>query len=115
MPQASEVATELRRIADVFDTDPCAEIVQPELSFYHGHKGTKEQFLAIAKIMPHPFKKSDGWNHEYIVLTHETKALRVRAQIERSKVCTLIAPARPAQYECKPILSAVEEAALGPF
>jgi len=115
MITASAVASELRRIADVFDKSPETKLIQPRLSFYFGYANTKEQFLDLAKVFPRPFDKGDGYDHQQYTLKHETDALEVYAAIDRSKVCTLVEEARPARYECVPILSLEEEAALGKF
>ena len=110
MPTATSIATELRRIADVLDKTPDVDLVKPSLDFYHGYTATKEEFLALAKIFPRPFKKSDGYSHDKVELTHETPSLNVGTSIKRWKVCTLREPARPAVYDCEPLLSQTEEA-----
>lgn len=115
MPTATSIATELRRIADVLDKTPDVDLVKPSLDFYHGYMGTKEQFLAIAKIFPRPFTKGNGYSHDKVEITHESAALNVGASIDRSKVCTLVEPAKPAVYDCVPLLSLEEEQALGAF
>lgn len=112
MPKASEIATELRRIADLFDKEPEIELVQPSLTFYHGYGDTKENFLSLASLFPRPFKKGDGYSHDRLKLTHETRGLEVNASIDRVKVCVLKRAAMPAEYECVPILSSIEEASL---
>jgi hypothetical protein len=112
MPKASEIATELRRIADVLDKQPETEAIKPNLHFYHGYDSTKAQFLNLAAIFPRPYKKGDGWDHKQITLTHETAAVNITASIERDKVCMLKEPARPAVYDCEPLLSQEEEATL---
>ena len=109
MPKASEIARELRAFADHLDKSGDVELIRPDLSFYHGYAATKEQFLHASSVFPRPFKKSDGWDHKQIRLTHETESLRIEASIEKDKVCTLIAPARPAVFECEPLLSQLEE------
>ena len=73
------------------------------------------EFLDLAKVFQRPFDKGDGYDHQQYTLKHETDALEVYAAIDRSKVCTLVEEARPARYECVPILSLEEEAALGKF
>jgi hypothetical protein len=71
----------------------------------------KEAFLALAKILPRPIRKEPD-SSDYI-LVHETDALRVHVSVERSKVCQLVEAARPAVYECTPLLSKLEEEELG--
>lgn len=115
MPKANAIASELRKIADLLDRTPDAEITKPNLGFYHVGTEPKEQFIALAKVFPRPFDKGDGYSHDQYTLTHETDNLRVYASIDRSEVCTLIEPARPARYECTPLLSLEEEESLGAF
>lgn len=115
MPTAHAVASELRQIADLFDKHPELELVKPSLHFYHGYSDTKGQFIALAKVFPHPIEKGDGYSHDQYTLTHATDALSVYASIDKSQVCTLVEPARPARYECTPLLSLEEEEALGNF
>ena len=113
MPTAGQVAIELRRLADALDKHPDTNIVKPWVQFYHGYYATKDQFLAVAKILPRPLTKSDGYNHDEFRLNYESDALDFHASIDRAKMCRLIAPAQPAKYECEPLLSAEEEASLG--
>ena len=112
MPKASEVASALREMADVLDASPDTDIAKPDLYFYHGHNATKEQFLALARIFPRPFKKSDGYDHTQYRLAYESPVLDATAWIERSKVCTIITPAREAVYDCPALLSPEEEASI---
>jgi hypothetical protein len=113
MPTTSQVAAELRRIADTLEKQPDIEIVKPRISFYHGYCETKEMFVSLAKVFPRPIDKGDGYSHDEYTLTHETDALTVYATINKSQICTLVEPARPARYECTPMLSLEEEEALG--
>jgi hypothetical protein len=112
MPKAGEVAAELRRIADALDKEPEAEVKRPLCFFY---PDSKEEFLTLARILPHPLEKLYGAADDlYAKYTLDGKSPSVwlRAEIERSKICTLISPAIPAKYECEPLLSQEEEDAL---
>ena len=109
---AGQVANELRRIADIFDKSPDKVIIKPTLDFYHGYESAKETFVSLAHIFPRPFEKGEGYGHDQMTLTHESDALQVYASIDRSKVCTLKRAAIPAEYECEPLLSQIEEAAI---
>jgi len=110
MPTANAVAKELRKLADQLDRKPDIEIVKPTVHFSHGHSRGKDQFLSLASVFPRPLKKGDGWQHEEYTLSHDTDALDVYACIDRSKVCTVVIPAREAVYDCVPLLSIEEEA-----
>jgi hypothetical protein len=107
-----ELAAELRSIADIFDAAASVPIIKPTLNFYHGYAATKEEFLALAAAFPRPFKKGDGYAHAQYTLTHESAVLEVYASIDRTKVCHVVKPAQPAEFECEPLLSEIEEAAL---
>lgn len=112
MPKAAEVAQELRRIADVLDNNPETEVMRPDLSFFHF--SNKDDFMRLAKIFPRPYEKEYGGGEQYsrIRLVHKTPSVEVTASIYRSAVCTLITPARPAEYDCEPLLSFEEESEL---
>ena len=112
MTTAGAVAAELRRIADVLDKQSLNKIVKPTLNFYHVYGDEKEDFISLAQVFPRPFDKGDGYNHEQYTLTHQDDALEVYASIDRSKVCKMVRPAREAEYDCEPLLSAAEESEL---
>lgn len=114
MPTTTAIAQELRRVADLLGKAPDVEVTKPRLSFYHG-SGTKTEFINLAKVFPRPFDKGDGYQHEEYTMTHKDNALEVYATIDRSQVCILVEEARPARYECVPLLSQEEEATLGTF
>jgi hypothetical protein len=111
MPKASEIAAELRRVADRFDEQPDIEVKRPELSFFHWSE--KQNFLNAVKIMPRPLtKREGGGSFPSLYLDYTTDALIVEASVQKSTICKLIKPAVPAKYRCEPILSAIEEASL---
>ena len=107
MPKAGDVAKELRRIADSLDMHGNEETTGPMVSFYCN---TKEEFLGAVRSLPRPMKKLD--EDRRIILEHKTKAVWLRAVVDREKVCEIVEPAKPAVYRCYPLLSAEEEAAL---
>lgn len=112
MPKASEVAAELRKLADGLERGGDTWVEQPAVffSYMYGGDDAKDHFVAIAPLLPRPLKKE--YDRDQLQLVYETPALRVRAYIERSKVCTLVEPARDAVYRCEPLLSGEEEAEL---
>ena len=113
MPKNHEVAQELRKLADALDVQPEQEAVQPSVYFSCKYKDDgKELFLGLAKLLPRPLKKSDGFDHSEMVLSYSSNALLINTSIERSKVCRMIEPAREAKFECEPLLSAEEEGSL---
>ena len=103
----------MRKLADALDVQPEQEAARPSVYFSCKYKDDgKELFLGLAKLLPRPLKKSDGFDHSEMDLTYSSDALRIHASIERSKVCRLIEPAREAKFECEPLLSAEEEGLL---
>lgn len=113
MPLAKEVAAELRRIADALDKEPETPVQKAHLFF--SCMGEKDQFVAMARLLPRPIiKKYDNPEKQYgeVKLTIEGDALYVQASVYRSVVCKLIKPAIPAEYDCEPLLSAEEEESL---
>ena len=109
MTTAGAVATELRRIADALDKEPEVEVAIPTLWFWsYGHK---KSFLNLMRLMPRPFEKEYD-NSNLIVSKSDLTAIQFQARVDRSAVCTLVEPAKPAVYKCEPLLSDEEEAAL---
>ena len=114
MPKSSEVAAELRRIADSFDLNPDVEVKKPRLSFYYSFGETKESFLAAARLIPHPVEKVYDTNVAYprVYVRHDTDALLTEVSIYKETICTIVEPARPAVYDCNLTLSEAEDASL---
>ena len=114
MPLASEVAAELRKIADALDQQPDVEVKKPSLHFFYSFGDTKEQFLASARLIPHPVKKiyEESGGYPRVRVQHDTDALRTEARIYKESICTIVEPARPAVYDCNLTLTADEDAAL---
>jgi hypothetical protein len=108
MPTAHEVASELRRIADALDKEPEVTFKRPLLFFF---PDTKEEFLTQARILPRPLKKIVD-SRDYALQSPDESAVWLRAKISRSEVCTLVEPAKPAVYDCGPLLSQEEEDSL---
>ena len=109
-PKASQVVTELRKLADGLDT--LGDQTVPEIFIrYWASSEEKEDFLALAKVFPRPFQKE--FDTLWLRLRYETGAgVHIQANIPRSAVCRIVEPAREAVYECEPVLSAQEESTL---
>lgn len=115
MPLAKDIAIELRRIADHLDLNPEVETIKPTLDFFHFTSNTKDQFLAVARIMPHPLEKKypkDNASYSRVSITHSAPAVDVTASIYRESICRIIKPAQPAEYDCELTLLDSEDAAL---
>lgn len=111
MPLAKEVAMELRKLADSLDKEPEADVPIAFLHFYACDD--KARFLALAAAFPHPFAKEyeDG-ERGNLELKYETSAAIFTVSCLRSAVCRIVEPAKPAVYECEPLLSLEEDIAL---
>lgn len=90
---------------------PNRESPLPRFQFWHHSGSDKPAFLALAQMMPRPFAKKvrEYSSGNDIELNHTTENIRICVVIPQSLTCTLIEPARPAVYECDPILSMAEE------
>lgn len=111
MPKAHEVAAALRTFADRLDLTPDAIVSRPFVSFSRDYgKDDKEKFLNVAKALPRPFTKE--WSGNELQVIHDNPAAYIYARIDRSDVCELVEPAKPAVYRCDPILSEEEDAEL---
>jgi len=117
-PKASEVATELRKLADSIDKLGDAEVSRPFVYFSHSSYGDnkKERFVALAKVLPRPLKKEYGDGpYPELKLEFSNESISVLSVIPRSEVCEIIEPARPAKYHCPSIFTTEEESDLGSF
>lgn len=117
-PKASEVATELRNLADRIEKLGDAEVSRPFVYFSHSSYGDnkKERFVALAKVLPRPLKKTYGeGSHPDMKLEFSNESISVLSVIPRSEVCEIVEPARPAKYHCPSIFTTDEEDALGEF
>lgn len=111
MPLAKDVATELRKLAEYLDAAPDAIVPTPWLSFNRDYgKDDKEKFLAVVRLMPKPLEKI--WTERDLTIKYKSPVITAIARIDRSDMCELVEPARPAVYRCDPILSAEEDAEL---
>ena len=106
---AGMVALELRRIADALVKEPEAEVTRPSLWFWCW--SNKDEFLNLVRLLPRPLTK-DYTDDSELIMRGEYEAIDFQCRINRSAVCTLIEPAKPAVYNCEPLLSDEEEAAL---
>jgi hypothetical protein len=111
MTTAGAVATELRRVADALDMEPEARVCKADLWFWNG--GNKEGFVNVARLIPRPFtKKYEEGAGGNLILHRDSEALTIDVRVQRSAVCELVEPAKPAVYKCESLLSDEEEAAL---
>ena len=114
MAKAKQVAAALRTIAENLDKEPESEVGYLIVAGYHDNK---ETFLNFARTMERPIKKE--WTDFNLELVHNFMAsdktaydyaVRHYVRINRSQVCELVKPAKPAVYRCDLLLSDEEEA-----
>lgn len=110
MPKASEVAAELRKLADCLDKGPDLEVLRPWVYF---QASNKESFSATVKLMPKPLIKKvreadDKW--QKLVIAHVSTCIDLEVVIDLVKTCKIVTPAIPAVYDCEPVLSVEEDA-----
>jgi len=113
MPKASEVAAELRKLADSLEQEPETEIRPFLIRTYHT-SSSKQDFLNLVRLLPHPFSKEYERDALLILRGKDFETpVSFRAHIDRDIVCRVVKPAQEAVYECEPLLSEAEEAQIG--
>jgi len=113
MTTTHEIASDLRKLADALEQATDKTVISPKLSF--GAGSNREQFLGAVAVMPHPFDKvipSTSNEYDIVRLEHKMSSLIVETWAFRTAACRIVEPARPAVYDCEPLLSAIEEEAL---
>jgi len=108
------LAAELHKLAAHLEAQPEVEIGRFYLT--NSWSCSASQIKAIARAFPRPLTKritSAGTAHERIRMDGPLGGdFSYWFDVERAKVCRLIKPAQEAVYECEPLLSPKEEAAL---
>jgi hypothetical protein len=108
--KAKAIAKDLRILADALEVAPDLELPQPYFAIHFWNNTAKDAFLALVKLLPRPFSKE--YDDTDLRIRHDTTGLDINVYIQRSAVCELIAPAKPAEYRCEPLLSEDEESTL---
>jgi hypothetical protein len=112
MTTAGAVAVELRRLADALDKGADTPIKQPYLNFL---PDTREEFLGITRLLPKPLYKSINSSERYELKTYLSwgdTTVYTQVLINRDKVCKLVKPAQPAEYEEEDALTDAPEGSL---
>jgi len=115
MTTAREIAQELRKLADHYAGLGETELPKPTLQF--SCWSDKEGFLAAVRALPHPLVKDygeEGDEYSSVRVTFKGEAMDAVAYAMRKTVCKMVEPARPARFECEPLLSEQEEEELAP-
>lgn len=72
----------------------------------------KEEFLAAVKALGTGTKEFTTGSYPEVVFKPKDMP-EVHVSIARDKVCRIVTPAIPAEYDCEPFLSPEEEASIG--
>jgi hypothetical protein len=105
-----DLADALIRLATRFKQAAAFELPQYRRPWLHwSFWEEKASFIAAARVL--------GGNKRYtdtdLSLEQDFGPLEVCLRIDRKAVCRIVEPAKPAVYECDPILSEEEEAQIG--
>lgn len=105
MPKAVDLALELEKLANHY-RDLGDATVNPIhcLDFHTG----KESFLNAVAQMPHPFSKV--YKGDDFAVVYRGAGVVIEHYAKRDRVCRIVEPAKPAVYECEPLLSPAEVA-----
>lgn len=108
-----ELALALQKLSVHLQEQPEVEIGCISIGNIYGTTG--EQFKAIAAVMPKPLTKRYDPPTDvmpWIWLDGSIDGVELKFHAERNKLCKLVSPAKPAVYECDPLLSPDEDAEL---
>jgi hypothetical protein len=107
LAKASEIAAELRKLAESFDS--ISDSIDIPYLYVATHHYEKDSFLAVARAMPRPVKKGEtNYSIPEINLRYKSNAIDFYVSIPKSLTCEIVEPAKPAVYKCDPILSQLE-------
>ena len=108
-----EYSSRLRAAADKLDNAPEFEVPDYEESYIAksgivrlSYYGDKDGFLAAVRAIGGGVKGGDEQSLEF-------KSGDIVLRVNRDLLCRIVKPAQPAEYDCEPLLSQLEEASLG--
>lgn len=107
MPKARELALELEKLANHYRNLGDVEVHPLHCLDYHVGK---QSFLDAVARMPHPFNKV--YRGDDFAVIYRTPAIVIEHYAKRDRVCRIVEPAKPAVFECLPLLSQEEVASL---
>lgn len=110
MSKRTDFITGLRELADFLEANPCLPVpVNPYLGSsvtnYGEPEKTKLALQAVARC-PGPWKKE--LDDSVLTLVKDFHCVEYRVTCNRTHVCKMVEPAKPAVWDCEPILSAKE-------
>jgi hypothetical protein len=109
-----DFARNLRALADWLDSKVEFKMQSIEARAPYNEFYEKDDFIAAVKAIGSG-TKGEGLMDNYLKYKSTTtpKGTEFAFEINRSKVCKLVRPAQPAEYDCEPLLSHAEEAEIG--
>jgi len=110
-----DFAKNLRALAEWLDARP--EFPMPSVTARtpYNEYYDKDEFIQAVRALG-AGKKEDGiLGKDYLKFIAETtpEDTEVQIEINRVKVCKLVRPAQPAEYDCESLLNQAEEAEIG--
>lgn len=110
MSERTEFITGLRELADYLENNPDVPIpYQPYFAVcvtnYVEPEKTKDAIQSVARC-PGPWRKELG--ESLLTLTKDFHGVKYGVICDRSHVCKMVEPAKPAVWDCEPLLSAKE-------
>ena len=108
MIERTEFITGLRELADYLENNPDLPIPHDPylpvcVTSYGEPEKTKLAIKAAARC-PGPWKKELG--ESFLSLTKYFHGVKYGVICDRDHVCTMVEPAKPAVWDCEPLLSA---------
>ena len=110
MNERTEFITGLRELANYLENNPDAPIpssacLSVSVTDYYNPSGTKYALGQVARC-PGPWQKE--LDDSYLTLIKEFHGVKYMVICARDHVCTMVEPAKPAVWDCEPLLSAKE-------
>ena len=108
--KAIDAVANLRKLADLLEKHGDTEIRMTSARVWFD---SKESFMTFARDFPRPYEKVyEHRQYGSFSLTHGklSETGDINLDIERSAVCEMIEPPRPAKFHCPSIFSPEEEA-----
>lgn len=110
MSERTEFITGLRELADYLENNPEAPIpsnayIGVSVTDYGNPAGTRYRLEIVARC-PGPWQKE--LDDSFLTLIKDFHGVKYRVMCARDHVCTMVEPAKPAVWDCEPLLSAKE-------
>ena len=104
-----ELAKKMQEGAEFLLSRPDADLGPRVPELYLGWHYEKNDFINIVKALGSGKKIINGTD----VIFETIHGMRFWLTVPRDKVCKMVTPAKPAVWDCEPLLSPEDEASLG--